>query len=405
MVDEDPTNSSLVYHLPCTLLDGLADGLTKLFLVGGDEAYQTLNNISSVNQLVTVQHDGQPYVFLGDIGFSSSVDFSASTIAINTQCKPITRACNAVATDTTTYNCSNEFQGDLDPTSGNATTFETVWRMNLFTDAALDEPAEFNNSYITSTNPVYIAMATTLNGDIHGMYPNGTLDMTHTILNDPEILKDNQNSLSFILLCNATVYDATYTWINGSFGNFTDLNPSNETFANIVNGPQEKNSTFGINQFANGAILSTFSDDAQILADKMALVYSKTSLGLAAGVFTSRPNREEQTREEFLVSRVPMAPFYTLIIFNLMYAFIGGVVAVFALRASWYCVGVTETRAGLSVWGVVAHSFESTTGTIRKVKKVEDLFEESHDANATHGVIGIEKGDSARWRFRTWQKT
>ena len=87
-----------------------------------------------------------------------------------------------------------------------------------------------------------------------------------------------------MLLCNATIYDAEYTWINGSFGNFSSLNPSNTTMANIINGPQQKNTTFGLNQFVNGAVLATFSHTAEELAQKMALVYSQTALGLAAGV-------------------------------------------------------------------------------------------------------------------------
>jgi hypothetical protein len=396
--EDHPDNPLLTIHLPCTM----DESLTKLYLVGGTEGVQTVNNISTVNQLLTVQYSGLTYVLLGDINVSSHVDFAASTVAINTQCKPITQACDAVAIEWTKYHCSDQFQGEFDTADANGTSFQTSWRMNFFNDSTLETPAETgNSSFPTGQNPIYIAMAAVANGAFFGLFPNQTEDTEPALINDPDVLADTEGGLSFMLLCNATIYDAEYTWINGSFGNFSSLNPSNTTMANIINGPQQKNTTFGLNQFVNGAVLATFSRTADELAQKMAQVYSQTALGLAAGVFSSRANLEEQTRQEFLVARVPLAPFYTLIAFNLVYAIVGGVVAVIALRATGG-EGVLEARAGLSVWGIVAHGFEVFDET-RKIRKVEDLFEESRVGAVKVDVIGIEKAEGVRWRLRTWE--
>jgi hypothetical protein len=64
----------------------------KWYLPGGAESYKTMNNISDVNQLVTALYQGLSYVLLGDAGASSDVDFNASTVAVNTQCKTISAA-------------------------------------------------------------------------------------------------------------------------------------------------------------------------------------------------------------------------------------------------------------------------------------------------------------------------
>jgi len=66
--------------------------------------------------------------------------------------------------------------------------------------------------------------------------------------------------------------------------------------ATIINAPQQNNLTFATPQYVNGAILAAFSHTSQELADRIALVYSQTALGLAAGVFSIRRNLEEQVQ-------------------------------------------------------------------------------------------------------------
>jgi hypothetical protein len=120
---------------------------------------------------------------------------------------------------------------------------------------------------------------------------NGNTELPVGVL-DSDIVEGENGGLAFILLCNVTVYNATYTWINGSFAEFTELSIANENIATVVNGPQQRNLTFGLANFFTGAILSTFSSTAQEVADKMALVYGQTALGIAAGVFVKVENLE-----------------------------------------------------------------------------------------------------------------
>jgi hypothetical protein len=175
--------------------------------------------------------------------------------------------------------------------------------------------------------------------------------------NDPEIVHPCCNGgNAFILGCNTTIYEVMYTWINGSFGTFTSIFPSNLSVASIINAPQQNNVTFGTAKYINGAILSAFSNDSQQLADKMALVYSETALGLAAGVFSPRINLEEQVRNVILVARVPIAPLYALLALDLLYGVAGILLGFFAWCASWK-FGVKRMKQGLSVWGIIKYAF------------------------------------------------
>jgi hypothetical protein len=73
------------------------------------EAYKTVNNISSVNRLLALQSDGHVYVFLGDARLNTTVDFSATSIAVNTRCQATTPFCNIteISGGQTEFTCTN----------------------------------------------------------------------------------------------------------------------------------------------------------------------------------------------------------------------------------------------------------------------------------------------------------
>jgi hypothetical protein len=400
--DVDPA-SSASSHNPCSLDISLA----TLVLVGGGEAYKTLNNVSTSNQVFTgYDSTGGIYAFLGDPqSQKSDVDFVASTVAVNTQCKAISQACNLSAIDTPVpYKCSDNFVGDLSvKTSGtNAPNAGTTFRMNFFNDSGLQHPTD-SDGWPHGTNPVYIAMATYVNDVSIGLSQNGTTEIFAPAVSaspsHSDIVLGDLGGLAFILLCNATVYDATYSWVNGSFSKFTKLSVANDSLASIVNGPQQRNATFGASYFVSGAIVSIFSPTAQDLADKMALIYSQTALGISAGVFMSSGNSEEQTRQPLLVAKVPFGPLYTLIGLDLLYSVIGVLLALTAMCK----MKVKGVNSLFTVWGIIAQAFERVPERVT-VHKVEDLFQETRDGGGS--VVGVERvGKSANWRFKTWNRT
>lgn len=190
--------------------------------------------------------------------------------------------------------------------------------------------------FANTTNPVFVAMVGVADGVTSLFSPNGSMMTDPTLVpsnsSDSDIVTTRNGGLAFALLCHSTIYEATYTWINGYFNNFTSLTVSNESVARTINVPEQLNSFFGYSYFVIGTILSVFSSTAQDVADKMSLVYGKTVLGLVAGSFVKSATLIEQTRKTVLVGVVPYGPFYTLISLNLLSGAIGFVIALIAVR-------------------------------------------------------------------------
>ena len=397
-------------EFPCSLTEGSA----QLYLVNSGEGHRTLNNVSTENQLFTVSESNLSYVFLGDpqvLSNGSNIDFSASTIAINTQCKPITQQCHVIADSgsTVSFNCSRWFAfnlldppmygtpGDVSPVVG------TDFVMTLFNDSTM---IDFLNSAwgANSTNPVWVGMAAIIDQiALASVDPNNG-----SYVADPNVVPnadensdvlDTNTGLTFILLCNSTIYDATYTWANGSFQEFTKLTPSNDSMARVINAPQQEDPWFGYSYFVSGATLSVFSPTVEEMVQKMADLYSRTVLGLVAGSFLGSQNIAEQIRTQIIAAKIPYAPFYTLVLLNLLCAVIGLGIAILAISNR----NTTKVTSLLTPWGVTAQAFEPVPETV-VVQHTADLFQESREANAN--VVGVERiGASKNWRFRVWNSS
>jgi len=130
---------------PCSVMEGSA----QYYLVESGEGTKTLNNASTTNQVFAVYESGLSYVFLGDPeSLTTDVDFVASTVAINTQCKPISKQCNldGWAGSTVTYNCSQYFNGSLADAAVTSSSIVagTDFKMMLFNDSALEQPLDYS---------------------------------------------------------------------------------------------------------------------------------------------------------------------------------------------------------------------------------------------------------------------
>ena len=354
-----------------TQICGVAIINEKPFLSNEIEAFKTVNNESSLNQLLIVSseterisfvptdqlspwgNDNAKFVLLSDAQISNNTDFSASTIALNTQCKPVSVACNLTSTEPKAYvveslfNCSDTFYGSIEArASPPGWQFPQYWSMTFFNNASSPNitfnttsfavvPTDVSDGATSGVSPVYMVMMANLQTGIG-------FDQESALHVDAEIVMSPYGDAAFILLCNTTAYAANYSWINGAVAQVS-LSPANQTITQLINIPMSLNSdtnnslgpnTIGLTQLVNGAIVAGFSNTSQDLADKLALVYSQTALGFAVGSFIPRANIEEQTRESLLVARVPVAALYSLIILDLIYAAVGVVMAIFALRAT-----------------------------------------------------------------------
>jgi hypothetical protein len=139
----------------------------------------------------------------------------------------------------------------------------------------------------------------------------------------------------------------------------------------------------------------------------VALAFSQVAVAFGSFGFSSRENLEEQSRQLILVSRVPRAPFYTLVVLNMLFAFTGLVVGIQALYAN-AGYGVREVQQRLSIWGVVAHIFEQRNGGKVTGRGPTGTFEASKSKVGSEAAvnIGVERNRTGldNWVFRIWSQ-
>lgn len=95
------------------------------------------------------------------------------------------------------------------------------------------------------------------------------------------------------------------------------------------------------------------------LAAGFASAYDQAVVSVPAGVMQPLPAINVTRRVVTQVARVPIAPFFTLILLNLLFAFIGVILTVMAASALSTDKSVKDAQARLSVAAVVAESFEN----------------------------------------------
>ena len=358
---------------------------TASFLVGASEAYRTLYNLSTLNQVRTAVVDGSIYTYLADAQTMPSLDYRASTVALNTQCVPISRACHLTAAygASTPFNCTPAFFGDLQKTQasgGNASETSLTLGISLFRDATLLEPVSFN----TTINPFYWAMFASVN---LGTAPNSSF------YNDPEIVHPVHGGDAFILSCNTTVHDFNFSWLNGSIKSATATAASN-VIGGMMMAPVNSYN-FGMNSFEAGSRVAAFSNTSQELADKFGSIFSQTLLSLSARVYDPQLNLEEQALNTFLVARITRASLWALIAVNLGYVAFGAILALVALLSN--SPNIRDVQSRLSVAGLVAAACEGSHAQ-KDVEELEDLFSERRGIGHSSRVR-MKKADDGGWEY------
>ncbi|KIV79255.1 hypothetical protein PV11_06824 [Exophiala sideris] len=336
----------------------------------------------------------QTMFFYADSRSSKTLDFKAQTLGISTQCIIATTTCGYIDTNETDYQafkCSDGFGGDV------SYCYPNVWPANASesglggcttgigyaTDAQLSSAAPMVNftdadglseteiQGFLQQNPTYFAT--------WGIgFP--ALDSRLFLNGDDQVFPNSSSQATWILNCSSTVYDVTYTYVNGALHSF------NATVAEPVWGAffsapftwswlgglmPAKLSLENAAYFA-GSKASTGAEMATLWAQE----YSKAALQLSVGVFQPLVNDIEQIRNSTIsVARIPMVPLYLLLGFKFIY-----VIVVILLAIGAYCFthpAETEVvKAQLSVQGLAAAHFDQPD-LVRKnvVQEVQSRLE------------------------------
>jgi hypothetical protein len=357
-------------------------------LVGGSEAFATLNGISRWNAVATIKdHDEKSYAYLTWPRTIPSIDYEASTFAIATECKPISRACglrlyNGIRTP---FHCSNAFYGDITMQNISGTDYGSNG-VSFFSNSTFSERIKLHT---VRMNPFYFgAWAHIFTQGNRTSGESGTSDQLNHISSDPEIVVPAMGGLSWILNCSATVFDMTYVSINGSSPRPTRLQPTNETMSSILAAPLFY-SSFGEAALQTAAYIASSQFDSTHLAASWAKEFSRISMSLSAGVITPRENLQEQHRSTILLAKVPKAPLFLLLLLNCLYAIIGFILAGLAFKAVGEH-GTKDVQLRLSVAGLVGLLFERSKA-LQPIGKIEDMFREWNDLHGHGTKVGVEK--------------
>jgi hypothetical protein len=362
-------------------------------------ATETLMNLSSTNIVLPCSLNGRNFAYLTAADRNPDLDFQAKTFAVSTQCTPVSQQCHLQAVSWCPYpdgcnsqvmlargmpyNCGPTLFGDLTNNTGTPFNSSMVNGSQTATSAGITSTngfflqlfrkpsfAEPFGTAPGSPNPFYFAMG-------------ARVAASAALAADPESVQNNANAdYGFIFSCNSTFFELEYKMVNGSFagGTTTPVDgtlASNAVFTYLYYLSYTQNVMEGA--FISGGVQSNNSEE---FADFLAQRFSETTLSMVSGLTVASPNIAEQTRERLLVTRLPKAPFFVLIILNLIYALLGLVLAIIALASQPRRSRFIQAR--LSIGGIIAALLEPDLGAAASVSKkrnsgVEGAFAEYYN--------------------------
>lgn len=387
------------------------------WLNGADGAVKVLQDVPSAPSNISTypanytagnlngQWDGPVYYYLDNPFTPRNLDYKAKTVAIATQCAPITSRCLSNDTwpyfDHMDFSCSPAFtanfsfdglsQGtdieggfynvDLWNPVGMAFSQDAQLRTRVGArDSSLEQtPPAYGNltgfEYLYPQNPLHFAVWAMGYPALPGKDLNASVMPPNTLLSDHEVYRYGRNGgAAWVLNCSATVYDVTYTFVNGSVSRF-DRELASPSMGGFISAPWTVSlwNDLRINALAAAATAGSATATSAQLATMFADHWSRSALALSAGAMEARPNLLTQFRSVVgPLARVPKVPFWTLLALKAIY-----VIAVILLAIGAYCFthpAETEVvKAQLSTKGLAAAHFD--TPDILQSKVVGQLSE------------------------------
>ena len=349
---------------PCSLNE--TDGLTNLanpsfvYLTLGTGISRVSSNFNGLNftgledeeqkgtatpyQVVTYSHANVSHslLFYPDAateytktgyGTRYGIDYVANTTSMVTQCTFATQECDvhAATTDLSDgnnisipFHCYDDFSGNLGQTPATGHERAQGWNMSFY------QPINGTLTRIpvqAQSNPFHFYIATAVNSidlpefDSESSLPEGNPG-------NGSLVDAGQGFTAFALSCEATIYDVTFSIIDGSFSEF-ETSISSPQKASIVQAPLQVGfGQYHLYQAASLAVLANYDSVAQT----MGIAFSQTGMALASGVFDFDNNIQQRFRWTVPVTKVPKAPFFYLVVVCLIYSVFGMVMTALALH-------------------------------------------------------------------------
>ncbi|KUJ08198.1 uncharacterized protein LY89DRAFT_789039 [Mollisia scopiformis] len=380
---------------PCTVFEAV----TSAGMLNGNEVYKTINNISTENQVFQVSTGNATTGDLFILGPGQGQnpidsDYKATTIGVSTSCEAISTLCNLEAPEgaATIFNCSSGWGGNIEvpeftPTAlihtsaydsqtelpENYTSMHNNFGLGVFADQNLTKAYDFigYNASLghTTPNPFYLGAAALVQS------------AGASLANDSELVNGGHGGYAFVLRCEVHTYDVTYSYVNGTVPSASVAAvPNNGTMGWNFLGPM----SYQQERLAQLVDLAGVQDTSTELALSYGNSFSGFAVALLAGAYDGRTVLEQQIRNELLVAKVLKSMIWLLVLFNMLFALGGAVIAVWAFLVAM--TGIGDAHALFSLEEVVGMCFEREKFEARG--EVEERFEEQRVGEMS-GRVGV----------------
>ncbi|KAK5048308.1 hypothetical protein LTR84_005978 [Exophiala bonariae] len=326
---------------------------------------------------------------------SPYVDFRASTIGVETRCKPITYRCNLTSWGPSdlysNFSCSPNFWGILgktiNQTDSDLSPLALKVGTNLFVAFFADE--EFKTPYNTvgyntttgepdSSAPIWTddKLQNEVRVTFAARFASTAIRAGTDLSLDAGFYKGPNSVYDIILSCSYQSLQVNYTWFNGTIQDIAFEPVQNGTISEIWHGRHVPHSVTGESSslqaiLAQAAVQPSSTAFAQAWAD----LYSPVIMATVGGVMAGRANELQQERSPMLVVKLWIPALTSLVFCCLCYIVAGSILVYLALRTA--SLGdFSDARTRLGIYGIAdwAASANMTrqTGMLCKEQKIEN---------------------------------
>lgn len=384
----------------CTVFYNTNSGVSSLN--NASVGYAVLYN-SSDNYILRQTDDVFMLPVPADI--PSDVDFVASSVAVKTECRPLSAACHAHIDGT--YNCKSagySLAGDLN-TEANITA-GAIFEHSSFT-LNFTEPAYIGRegvncttfNCLNQTNTAVkgrFALLASIDFDFEGwtkdFFDSGSNPNAQTI---PIA---STTSAYYIIGCDYHAYAVDYSLVGGNGGSLKILesSPLNYSTFHALNFPLQQGLGDGFLKNKLIAITAKPSTAYSVanVADAFGRAFSTAFLGLSAGALDMRTVIYQQDRSTRLVAKVPKTLFWINVALPFVFAGLGLFIACWALISRLGNHGGKDVQERMSLQGLVAQRFVAGA-----TASVDELFKESERNADEHRLVATRSG-TGRWELK-----
>ncbi|KAF1840313.1 uncharacterized protein K460DRAFT_421289 [Cucurbitaria berberidis CBS 394.84] len=366
-----------------------ANGTLQQDIMGDNHPYTM--NFTNTN--------GTHFALIRSAVIDPKVDWSGTGFGVSTQCAAIPRtACELGITygpfrevSSTQFYCKEAYGGKN--ISGNFTSYvHTMWFDDWHEFLTEDTPFQNSSAGLISNSRESVNLTLEESGSVfrNPWHWLAQISTTGTVSEGPAAFKesslvwqDPRDLLFFLLSCNTTVWDTTFSVIDNKV---TDLSyeKSNSSTTGIV-------SMMGVNAFGfMGHLVNEVYSEANRNLTSPALFIEQYEKEISRALITPlithtvpAPARLVQRRRAKVITKLPVVALWLLVIANSTFALLGLILACIAFRATSPVVHQVHTR--LTTAGLAAQLFDWEHAR-RAAKDDKELFKENLGEYAEKGV-------------------